>query len=295
MGKNTWIWREHDHHSTNCKSLVFSNTLRQRPHSAFQVGTNLCHGMNVLCWCLYPWNTCMFFFVLIQRYCHIEVPSYPYFLPFSGGFLLQGMSVTSQNLINSTQIHVFLPKIPLMCPFPNHHDLVLHRADQQITLQLLLHFGQALQILPLGYGGSPDGNREVGCFPVDMQFPEFLVALVANTLAHVTSPRVPRAQDEETSLWSINMYICFIYRDLHTSKPTHRNLSNLHTSKHLTDSKFQVTSIHPFGLEMSRVSPQPPRDVPEVACVQRARPASSPRRSAISPEKPSKVNSWWNM
>lgn len=169
-----------------------------------------------------------------------------------------------------------------MCPFPTHHDLVLHRADQQITLQLLLHFGQALQIVPLGYGGSPDGNREVGCFPVDMQFPEFLVALVASTLAHVTSPRVPRAQDEETSLWSINIYIWF-HLSRHRDVFTALHVSNLHSSKHLTDSKFQVTSIHPFGLEMSRVSPQPPTDVPEVVCVQRARPASSPRRSAISP------------
>lgn len=203
------------------------------------------------------------------------------FCPFPGGFLLEGMSVTSQNWINfhSNPCLPSQDRADVSIPHPSRPCFASSGSANHLAIAASLRSGPADFAAGIrGFTRRKSGGRLLPC--------RYAISWILGGSSSKYTGTCHKPKSPKSARWRnfsmVNKYVSLFY----ISRPTHLKTYTPQFVKptHLkTSHRLQVSShIHP-SLWSRDVSPQPPRDVPEVACVQRARPASSPRRSAISP------------
>lgn len=167
MGKNLWISGERDHHSTNCKSLVFSKHITPTPSLSFPNRDQLM-----------SWNECAMLVLNIPeiRACFslysskdtaiLKILPIHIFCPFPGGFLLEGMSVTSQDWINFDSNPCFPSQDPadVSIPHPSRPCFASSGSANHLAIAASLRSGPADFAAGIrGFTRRKSGGRLLPC------------------------------------------------------------------------------------------------------------------------------------
>ena len=297
MGKNTWIWREHDHHSTNCKSLVFSKHITPTPSLSFPsrdqlMSWNEC-AMLVLnipeiraCFSLYSSkDTAILKFLPIHIFC-----------PFSWRFLTTRHEC-DQSKFDKLDSDPCLPSqdpADVSIPQPSRPCFASSGSANHLAIAASLRSGPADFAAGIrGFTRRKSGGRLLPC--------RYAISWILGGSSSKYTGTCHKPKSPKSARWRnfsmVNKYVyLFLYIETYTPQNLHTAICQTYTPQNI--SPTPSFKSHPSIPLVSRCLESLPslqgtylrwRVFKELAQ------HLPPRRSAISPEKPSKVNSWWNM